>query len=109
MCLKTWVRSLSEDSRNLSIRCSTSKDDTHGTTRFEDMPLCFIITLYCITADTYSCWFIRTYLMRFNSFLAIRTIALVFGIFLHNVLKVIMRAGSLRTATQELSINMPRS
>jgi hypothetical protein len=47
--------------------------------------------------------------MRFNSFLAIRTIALVFGIVLLSALKVISKAGSLRTATQELSINMQRS
>jgi hypothetical protein len=47
--------------------------------------------------------------MRFNNFRAIRTIALVFVIFLHSSLKAIIKAGSFRTAIKALSINTNRS
>ena len=47
--------------------------------------------------------------MRFNSFRAIRTIALVFVMCLHSSLNAIIKAGSFRTAVQALSINTIRS
>ncbi|MBI3815589.1 MAG: hypothetical protein HY279_14120 [Nitrospinae bacterium] len=43
--------------------------------------------------------------MRFKSFLTIETMALVLIVFLHNLSNAIINAGSLRTATYELSIS----
>ncbi len=58
---------------------------------------------YWTIAGTYSFWFLRTYLIRFKSFLAIWIMALVFGIFFVSRSKAIKSAGSCRTAIHILT------